>query len=57
MLELKRGVVDSPESLGRWLKNSENVKRLEVAGIKIAQTKAKSRDRTRLIRIEKVVVE
>jgi len=56
LTELAR-VVDSPESLGRWLKNAENVQRLAGAGIKIAQIRAKSRDRTKLIRIEKVVVE
>jgi hypothetical protein len=48
------GAVDSPEALGRWLKKSENVQRLKVAGIEIAQTKAKTRDRAKLIRIERV---
>jgi hypothetical protein len=51
------GAVDSAESLGRWLRKSENVRRLKAVGFEIAPTKDTTRNRTRLIRIERVGAE
>jgi hypothetical protein len=51
---LSNGVVESPEALGRWLKKPENLQRLEMAGVKIAETRDRSRNRTKLIRIERI---
>jgi hypothetical protein len=51
------GAVDSPEALGRWLRKSENLQRLKLAGLEIAQGKDKTHNRSRLIRIGKIGVE
>ncbi len=51
------GAVDSAESLGRWLRKSENVRRLKAVGFEIARTKDTTRNRTKLIRIERVGAE
>jgi hypothetical protein len=49
--------VDSAESLGRWLRKSENVRRLNAVGFQITHTKDATRKRTKLIRIERVGAE
>jgi putative DNA primase/helicase len=51
------GAIDSADSLGRWIKKSENVTKLKLAGFNVMQRKSKSRARARLIRIERVGVE
>ncbi len=51
------GAIDSADSLGRWIKKSENMTKLKLAGFKVMQRKSKTRDRARLIRIERVGVE
>jgi uncharacterized protein (DUF927 family) len=51
------GAVESAEALGRWLRKTENLKRLKLAGFKVVKGKAKSRDRSRLICIDRVGVE
>jgi hypothetical protein len=51
---LSNGVIKSPESLGRWLKKSENVQRLKAAGFEIEQTRDETRHRTKLIRIGRI---
>jgi uncharacterized protein (DUF927 family) len=43
----------SAESLGRWLQKSENERRLKAAGFELSCDKAKTRKRTRLIRIKR----
>jgi hypothetical protein len=45
--------IDSPEALGRWLKKPENLQRLKLAGFKVVQSKSRTRDRSKLIRIER----
>jgi uncharacterized protein (DUF927 family) len=47
------GAIDSAEALGRWLKKSENLRRLKVAGFTVEQRKSKTRDRSKFIRIER----
>jgi hypothetical protein len=47
------GAIDSAEALGRWLKKSENLRRLKVAGFTVEQRKSKTRDRSKLIHIER----
>jgi hypothetical protein len=47
----------SAESLGRWLQKSENERRLKAAGFELSCEKAKTRNRTRLIRIKRFKVE
>ncbi len=49
------GAVDSPESLGRWLRRRENVQRLNAVGFEIAVSSP--RNHTRLIRIERIEAE
>ena len=46
------GAIESAESLGYWLNNSENVRRLQTMGFKVTKARAKTQERTRLIRIE-----
>jgi hypothetical protein len=48
------GAVDSPESLGHWLGEAENVRRLKAVGFAIAHTRDKTRNRTKLIGIKRV---
>jgi hypothetical protein len=55
--ELKSGLdgaIDSADSLGRWIKKSENLTRLKSAGFIIVQQRQKTHVRARLIRIERV---
>src|SRR5262249_3212863 len=47
------GAIDSAETLGRWLRKPENLRRLRVVGFTVEQHKAKTRDRSRLIHIER----
>jgi uncharacterized protein (DUF927 family) len=51
------GAIDSADSLGRWIKKSKNLTKLKLAGFDVMQRKSKTRDRARLIRIERVGVE
>jgi Domain of unknown function (DUF927) len=51
------GAVASAESLGRWLRSPENARRLKAVGFKLAHTKDATRNRTKLIRIERVGAE
>jgi hypothetical protein len=51
------GAVDSAESLGHWLRKSENVRRLNAVGFEIAHTRDTTPNRTKLIRIERVGAE
>jgi uncharacterized protein (DUF927 family) len=46
------GAFESPEALGRWLKERDNLQRLDAAGFRVIQSKSKTRDRPKLIRIE-----
>jgi hypothetical protein len=51
------GAVHSAESLGRWLRKSDNVRRLKALGLEIEHTKDTTRKRTKSIRIEWVGAE
>jgi hypothetical protein len=51
------GAIDSADSLGRWIKKSENLTKLRLAGFNVVQSKSKTRDRSKLIRIERVGAE
>jgi hypothetical protein len=51
------GAIDSPDSLGRWLRKPENLQGLQLAGFKVVLQRDTARDRSRLIRIERVGVE
>jgi hypothetical protein len=44
---------DGAESLGRWLRKSDNVRRLKAAGFELVHSKAKTRERTKMIRIKR----
>ena len=47
----------SAKSMGRWLQKSENERRLKAAGFELSCDKAKTRKRTRLIRIKRLKAE
>ena len=51
------GAVDSAESLGHWLRKSENARRLKAVGFEIAHTRDTTPNRTKLLRIERVGAE
>jgi hypothetical protein len=47
----------SGDTLGRWLKVAENVERLRAVGIKLTHTRSRTRDRKRLIQLERINTE
>jgi hypothetical protein len=46
------GAIGSAEALGKWLKKSENLRRLKLAGFRIVQRRDKARNRSKVIYIE-----
>jgi uncharacterized protein (DUF927 family) len=53
LMDHLHGAIDSAEALGRWLKDRENLQRLKLAGFQVVERRNKTRDRSRLIRIER----
>jgi hypothetical protein len=51
------GAFNSAEALGRWLETPENLDRLEKAGFRVVKRRTETRDRSRLITIERVGTE
>jgi hypothetical protein len=51
------GATDSADSLGRWIKKPENLTKLRLAGFNVVQSKSRTRDRSKLIRIERIGAE
>jgi hypothetical protein len=47
------GAFDSPEAVGRWLEERDNQQRLRLSGLEARKGKSKTRNRTRLIIIER----
>jgi len=54
LLAKLNGAVDSPESLGHWLRKVENLQQLKTVGFEITKAKDRTPNRTKLIRIERL---
>ena len=54
LMDQLHGAIDSPEALGRWLKKSENLRRLKLSGFEVQKGKSTGHDRSRLIHIGRV---